>query len=140
MNNIYYGLKEDGIRALIDQIDKYSGRAEAYKVFAESAEGKLLVEDMRQRLSFTRSQYKYIEPTCLEAPYLLAAMQSTEREIQTWLSNLTKRKELINELSDERIALMQMLKRKKDTGRHDTQMVPTPMKKDMSKPQGENSE
>jgi len=132
MDTIYHGLKEDGIRSLIKEIDRISSRAETYKVLSETPEGQFLIADMRSRLDFTRSQYKYIESTSPEAPYLLATMQSTERELEVWISTLTKKRELIADLGNKRESLIQLLKSKKDKGRSDTQMVPTDVKKKMS--------
>ena len=121
---LYKGFDNEGLRNLIVELGKMADRAEAYNKLTEYPEGKLMIADLKNRLRFIREQYKFIDSTCSEAPYLLTMMQSNEREAQEWLERLTNSKEIPRDVEERITAIRSIIKIRKKRQRNDNQLIP----------------
>jgi len=133
MNNIdsYKAMNDEGIRNEIDYLNKVAGRIEGYNVFAESDQGKFFVTDMKQRLAFTRRQYKNIDSTKPEGLILLAMMSAKELELMAWIAKLKGDKDSPKAIAENIEALGMVLKHRREQIKPRASMVPSEVKKDM---------
>ena len=124
MSNLYNGLDKEGLKLLVEELNKQAGRAETYNVLSKTQEGKLLIADMRKRLEFIRKQYQYVDPTSPSATHLLAMMQANEREITEWLNRLVSYRDFPKEVGLRIAEIKKLIAVKNIKPRNDMQLVP----------------
>ena len=108
------GLTEDGLKLVVNHINKEVGRADKYDELNRTAEGQFLVYELEDRLKLARELYQHIEPISEHAVIMLATVQSYEREALEWLNRIKIGKNRIEELKDDLDMIGKMVKNKKN--------------------------
>ena len=126
-------LSTDGLRRNLEFIDGELSRVMQYGNFQNTIEGKFLINELGKRKEFVRNMYGAIQPESKDAPIMLSAMQECEREIDEWLTRMTKTRTAEDNLREERDKLAKIIdhrKPKADTGSH---MIPKFMRDEQRK-------
>jgi len=72
----------------LEELTRQSSRLELWVRLAKSPDGKLLIDDLKERMSFLRSKYKHIPVNDTHTNAILAGNQRAESEVSTLLLKL----------------------------------------------------
>jgi len=121
----YRYLNDDGIRNLVEYLLKVEERAGLYRDLTKMAEGQFLLADLKTRLETVRKLYSSIEPWSPEAPYVLAGLQGSEREIGNTISEIQTHVEHGKEAALMRGEIQKFLKERRERNRRNVSLLPS---------------
>jgi len=123
----YHGFDIKGLENEISQLSKIRTRQKFYTSLNHHEEGKLFIQELRDRRNFAREQYIHIDPTSENSNILLAVIQGREFEAETWLKRFSDAEAADKQIEEKIKEIKDVIKHKqKNTGRQE-QIIPTPV-------------